>query len=285
MKRTQLPKETVEGILDNYVNKGFGLIKSGKEFGVGTRVVRRVLLENNIHIRSFNEAASISGVNRRIHDVNDNYFSEENHNMAYLLGFLASDGTIRKNDNSVKIGLSSVDRDFLLTIKKEIGYQGELTDYITSNGFSVSELRFTSKQIKADLAKYNIIPNKTFIYTFPKNLKREYWIDFIRGYFDGDGSVFISHEHHWRNQTLTNVIHWRFIGTLDMLENIKKQINIPIGKISRKKDSCKNTYELAYKRTKWSKTFYNYLYKNSTIYLDRKKQVFDLFFKNDAQRL
>ena len=189
MKRTQLPKETVEGILDNYVNKGFGLIKSGKEFGVGTRVVRRVLLENNIHIRSFNEAASISGVNRRIHDVNDNYFSEENHNMAYLLGFLASDGTIRKNDNSVKIGLSSVDRDFLLTIKKEIGYQGELTDYITSNGFSVSELRFTSKQIKADLAKYNIVPNKTFIYTFPKNLKREYWIDFIRGYFDGDGSV------------------------------------------------------------------------------------------------
>lgn len=189
MKRTQLPKETVEGILDNYVNKGFGLIKSGKEFGVGTRVVRRVLLENNIHIRSFNEAASISGVNRRIHDVNDNYFSEENHNMAYLLGFLASDGTIRKNDNSVKIGLSSVDRDFLLTIKKEIGYQGELTNYITSNGFSVSELRFTSKQIKADLAKYNIVPNKTFIYTFPKNLKREYWIDFIRGYFDGDGSV------------------------------------------------------------------------------------------------
>lgn len=189
MKRTQLPKETVEGILDNYVNKGFGLIKSGKEFGVGTRVVRRVLLENNIHIRSFSEAASISGVNRRIHDVNDNYFSEENHNMAYLLGFLASDGTIRKNDNSVKIGLSSVDRDFLLTIKKEIGYQGELTDYITSNGFSVSELRFTSKQIKADLAKYNIVPNKTFIYTFPKNLKREYWIDFIRGYFDGDGSV------------------------------------------------------------------------------------------------
>lgn len=189
MKRTQLPKETVERILDNYVNKGFGLIKSGKEFGVGTRVVRRVLLENNIHIRSFNEAASISGVNRRIHDVNDNYFSEENHNMAYLLGFLASDGTIRKNDNSVKIGLSSVDRDFLLTIKKEIGYQGELTDYITSNGFSVSELRFTSKQIKADLAKYNIVPNKTFIYTFPKNLKREYWIDFIRGYFDGDGSV------------------------------------------------------------------------------------------------
>lgn len=192
MKKAQLPKETVEGILDNYVNKGFGLIKSGKEFGVGTRVVRRILLENNIHIRSFNEAASISSVNRRIHDVNDNYFSEENHNMAYLLGFLASDGTIRKNDNSVKIGLSSVDRDFLLTIKKEIGYQGELTDYITSNGFSVSELRFTSKQIKADLAKYNIVPNKTFIYTFPKNLKREYWIDFIRGYFDGDGSVSIA---------------------------------------------------------------------------------------------
>lgn len=35
-----------------------------------------------------------------------------------------------------------------------------------------------------------------------------------------------------------------------MLENIKKQINIPIGVISRVKKASENTYELAYKRTK-----------------------------------
>ena len=118
MKRAQLPKKTVEEILDNYVNKGYGLIKSGREFGVGERVVRRILLENGIHIRSFSEAATVSNISRRIHGVNDNYFSQENSNMAYFLGFLASDGTVRKNDNSIKISLSSVDRDFLYTLKE-----------------------------------------------------------------------------------------------------------------------------------------------------------------------
>lgn len=268
MKRTQLPKETVEGILDNYVNKGFGLIKSGKEFGVGTRVVRRVLLENNIHIRSFSEAASISGVNRRIHDVNDNYFSEENHNMAYLLGFLASDGTIRKNDNSVKIGLSSVDRDFLLTIKKEIGYQGELTDYITSNGFSVSELRFTSKQIKADLAKYNIIPNKTFIYTFPKNLKREYWIDFIRGYFDGDGSV---------STASSEAIRWQVCSTNpDVLNTIVdfffEEYEIP--KVNLQwQEKVHRLYYIQYSTTATRKIF-QILYTPNCLKLPRKYEKF-----------
>ena len=78
MKRAQLPEKTVEEILDNYVNKGYGLIKSGREFGVGERVVRRILLENGIHIRSFGEAATVSNISRRIHEVNDNYFSQEN---------------------------------------------------------------------------------------------------------------------------------------------------------------------------------------------------------------
>lgn len=47
----------------------------------------------------------------------------------------------------------------------------------------------TSKQIKDRLSYYNIIPQKTFTFTFPKQLKKEYWRDFIRGYFDGDGSI------------------------------------------------------------------------------------------------
>ena len=35
--------------------------------------------------------------------VNDNYFDIENERMAYLLGFLASDGTVRKNSNEIKL--------------------------------------------------------------------------------------------------------------------------------------------------------------------------------------
>ena len=45
---------------------------------------------------------------------------------------------------------------FLVKIKEELKYEGDILDYITSNGFSVSELTFTSQQIKNDLARYNM---------------------------------------------------------------------------------------------------------------------------------
>lgn len=185
----QLSQKVVDKIIYDYTVNRYGLIKTGKQNGVGERIVRRILLENKIHIRSQSEAAIIANIQRRQFDLNDNYFSSENEKMAYLLGFLAADGTIDKKNNRIKIGLSSVDKDFLIAIKKELDYKGDILDYQTPNGFNVSELTFTSQQIKKDLAKYNIVPNKTFTYTFPENLNKEYWIDFIRGYFDGDGSV------------------------------------------------------------------------------------------------
>lgn len=185
----QLSQKVIDKIIYDYTINRYGLIKTGKQNGVGERIVRRVLLENKIHIRSQSEAAIIANIQRRQFNLNDNYFSSENERMAYLLGFLASDGTVDKKNNRIKISLSSVDKDFLIAIKKELEYEGDILDYQTSNGFGVSELTFTSQQIKKDLAKYNIVPNKTFTYTFPEKLTKKYWIDFIRGYFDGDGSV------------------------------------------------------------------------------------------------
>lgn len=58
-------------------------------------------------------------------------------------------------------------------------------------GIIIANYTFFSKHIKDRLAYYNIIPNKTTSekFDFPKKLDRQYWIDYIRGYFDGDGCV------------------------------------------------------------------------------------------------
>lgn len=208
----QLSQEVIDKIIYDYTVNQFGIIKTGKNSGVGERVVRRILLENKIHIRSRSEAAIISNIQRRQFNLNDNYFSTENENMAYLLGFLASDGTVDKKNNRIKIGLSSIDKVFLKQIKEELKYEGDILDYTTDNGFNVSELTFTSQKIKNDLAKYNIVPNKTLIFTFPKNLNKKYWIDFIRGYFDGDGSV---------STAGNSAIRWQICSaTKDVLETI-----------------------------------------------------------------
>lgn len=176
----------IEEIISRY-NSGFGLKRSGEPFKISQYLVKKILKENNIQIRNFAEAARVS--DRDVITINHQYFKTENPNMAYILGLLASDGTIRKDSNSIKLTLAEKDSEILYKIKDELSYKGEVKHYQDSKGYENATLTFTSKEIKEDLAKYNIVPSKTFTFSFPKNLKKEYWKDFIRGYFDGDGSI------------------------------------------------------------------------------------------------
>ena len=261
----QLSQEVIDKIIYDYTINKYGLIKTGKNNGVGERIVRRVLLENKIHIRSRSEAAIVSNIQRRQFNVDDNYFSTENSNMAYLLGFLASDGTVDKKNNRIKISLSSIDKEFLVKIKEELKYEGDIFNYITSNGFSVSELTFTSQQIKKDLARYNIVPNKTLTFKFPKNLNKKYWIDFIRGYFDGDGSV---------STAGNNAIRWQICSaTKNVLETIVDFFyeEYHIKKVSILEQPRKNNtlYYFQYS-TNATKEIFSILYKKNSLKLPRK---------------
>lgn len=159
------------------------------QYDINTVAIKKLLRDNNIHIRTRNEQNRFSPQNQRQFHVNDNYFSVQSANMVYLLGFLAADGCVYTKNNCIKIGLSSVDRNFLEQISAEIESNYPIHNYVTNKGFAVSELRFSSYQIKQDLALYNIVPKKTYSFTFPSNIEKRYIKDFIRGYFDGDGSI------------------------------------------------------------------------------------------------
>ena len=73
-----------------------------KAISGGQDVVRRCLQKYGLY-RTASEAIRQSPQNQRKYLVNDNYFDIENERMAYLLGFLASDGTVRKNNKDVLI--------------------------------------------------------------------------------------------------------------------------------------------------------------------------------------
>ena len=53
-------------------------------------------------------------------------------------------------------------------------------------------IRFISEKMFNDLSKYGIIPRKTSKEYIPENISNEMIHHFIRGCFDGDGSVFVS---------------------------------------------------------------------------------------------
>lgn len=119
--------------------------------------------------------------------VNNNYFSEQNNRMAYIMGFLAADGNVSKNGNRIQSQLSLKDKEHLEMIQSEIG-GCEVYEY-ESNGYKSCGWHCCSSQIKKDLAVYGIIPHKTGTLSIPKILDKQYWKDFIRGYFDGDGTI------------------------------------------------------------------------------------------------
>lgn len=131
------------------------------------------------------------GQDNRIYKVNDDYFDIQNPNMAYILGFWAADGNVHLKENRLDLELASEDYEILEKIKEEIQCERPIKIYQCSSGYTKNKLYFWSKKIKKVFTEYGIVPNKTYSKDFkpPIKLNKQYWIDYIRGFFDGDGCV------------------------------------------------------------------------------------------------
>lgn len=254
-------------IIEKYL-KGTSISALSKEYETTTYKIRKILTENNIVIRSRNEQNKFSPQNQRKHFINDNYFDViDKEDKAYLLGFLAADGSVQKRGN-VKIALSSIDRDFLEQIQKILETNYLIHDYTTKDGYLVSELSFRSSQIIDKLANYGIVNNKTYSFTFPKNLPIKYYIDFIRGYWDGDGTI--CKVGGYARASLCS--HQR--NFLETVVEILEQNGVP--KVSIQKDKRKELYYIQYSSNS-AKKIYNLFYNNKSsfnIFLTRKYNKF-----------
>lgn len=182
MKKSVSVEEKAK-IIYNYTVLNMGMRASGKEFNYSDKIVKKILLENNIPIKK-------SGGQRK-YAVNDEYFNTQSSNMAYILGFWAADGNVSDVENRLDLELASVDLEILEKIKKEIQSERPIKIYQCENGYVKNKLLFWSSNIKKKFIEYGVVPNKTYnkSFHFPYNLDKKYWIDYIRGFFDGDGCI------------------------------------------------------------------------------------------------
>lgn len=188
-----------------------------------TYTIKQILTNNHIPLRNQRQNTGLRN-HKNAKKKNISYFNKETHNMAWLLGFIAADGCIYRDKNQIKIGLSSIDREILEKIKDELQIENKICDYVTNQGFNVSELRWTCQEHKQKLMEYGIVANKTFCLGIPYKLNKVFWIDYIRGLFDGDGSINYIHSN--------NSIRWQICSaTPEILEWIVNflydEYNIP----------------------------------------------------------
>lgn len=120
----------------------------------------------------------------RRYETNENYFKKWSHNMAYVLGLWFSDGCIY--DNRFDITLHKNDEYLLKLILKDMQSNCRLI-----NHHNCYRLAITSTKIVDSIKKLGGIPHKSLTIKFPK-IPKKYLPDFIRGLWDGDGTVYLS---------------------------------------------------------------------------------------------
>lgn len=252
-------QEEIEYIISSY-KKGTSKNKLRLEFGVSEGVIKRILEKNNVEIRQVQES------NKRKFNINDNYFDQENSNMAYIMGLWAADGNVSFNENRLDLELNSVDLEILEQIRTELCSERPIKIYQCQNGYIKSKLLFWSSHIKRKFAEYGIVPNKTYSEDFhaPYKLDKKYWIDYIRGFFDGDGCV-------KKASSLTfelNSINHQFLVDIQSFMKEYYDIDMQIS-IVHDRPSQYTLYRL-YCYGKYAKKVYNILYTPNSLFLKRK---------------
>lgn len=232
-----------------------------KIFKCGSTTINRTLAYNNIHLPNF-------GRFKRKYDFNDDFFKELNPTSAYWLGFIAADGTISSKIHCLRIGLNKSDDTHLRKFLKAINCNGKI-HYIKSNNSASIEIY--SKVIIKCFLSFGITPNKSLTIK-QVNVPQQLMSHFIRGVYDGDGSLTGNKRTH---------IQLMIAGNKPFLEQIQ---NVLIGECDLNKVKIyplkSRAYKLQYTGIQIFKIL-EFIYKDSTpfIRLDRKYDNYQ-YFKN-----
>lgn len=160
-----------------------------------------------------------------LHPRNSNYFEViDSQDKAYWLGIMYSDGCVSQRKNGgYRVGLGMTDLEHVEKLKNILGAHNNKITVTYPQGFENAlpfyQVNFYDDKMAEDLIKHGCVPRKSTQLTCLPNIPNEFMYDFLRGFFDGDGSL-------WYSNT-TNKYHMSFTGGSPMfLSDVKKFLNL-----------------------------------------------------------
>lgn len=243
----------------------------------------------------------------RKYNIDDNFFNEINsESKAYILGLLYADGCVYNNIGSVwaKLDLMYDDRDLLYKISKEMKNECPIrrhtykrNEYFSNQDknyeFTHDMCRYSmrSNQIVSDLIKLGCPPAKTFKIIFPSSqiVSCDYMRHFLRGYLDGDGSLTGSPRKS-NSKYRDTYLHFflTFTGTLNFVSGVKEYLNNNvvkfIGDIRSRWDNGYDNFTLSIDGNNILEKILDWLYDDSTIFLQRKYEKYLLLKEEISNR-
>lgn len=258
MKITKLPFKKIKKMNDDGIN----IKEISKLYGTCETTIKKVFKINNLHYKPGKSKS-----------IDEDSFDNITSNISYLIGLLCSDGSIDKNGYGFQICSKDIE---IVKSAKEILKSNHKIVKISSldrrNGkiYDKYNIHFCSKKMTSDLINLGLKNNKSFDCKMPQIPDIYFW-DFIRGLFDGDGSI----------TSDKNRINYSFtlIASSDIMNKIKikfKELGLSDTKLSIVAKSKMGTiYKIKQNSNKDLLILYNKLYSNNPKFkLERKFQKF-----------
>ena len=200
MPKKKIPTAEELRIIEEKNNKHYSYKEIAQQLHCNYETVKRIMTDYNIQKKKYS---------RKNHFLKEDFVEKiDSEEKAYLLGLLKTDGFIKKGKNGRQsrwgISLKESDKILLEQIKIIINSDVLLSKDCREGKESYS-LEITNEKMCDDLAKYEILPNKTYLLTdihleqIPEVFQKHY----LRGLLDGDGSIFIEKKYNQIGITFT----------------------------------------------------------------------------------
>jgi hypothetical protein len=190
--------------------------------------------------------------------------------LAYVCGLMASDGCLISNGKT--INLTSKDIDQLETFKKILGLKTPLSwKWRGAHDIKYPQVQFCNVRLYRWFQSIGISPHKSL--TIHKVLVPDnFFFDFLRGEFDGDGCSYAYWDTRWRSSVS---IYVSFVsGSKKYLEWIQEKTNQLAGVCGVVAPGTRG-YSLKYAKYQAKILHTKMYYEKAMPHLKRKKEKFD----------
>lgn len=224
---------------------------------------------------------------KRKYELNEHFFDIiDTEEKAYWLGFLYADGYVHEKRHELKLRLAIKDEDFLIKFRNTLYPNKDKPLYYykkdpnEKDKINSCEVAINSKNISEKLKEHGCGQAKTFNLSFPKWLNDDLTHHFIRGVFDGDGSICLTTLKSGEHKTTFSIIGYKqFISELNYI--IAKNCNLNENKIIDYKGKDERIGTIAFSGCRQCIKIREYLYNDAAIFMQRKYDKFMLLGTNE----
>ena len=276
-RRTKTENLDLKQLISDWESYKYRALELAEKYDISYTTLMR-LLEDNID--------DFEKRNGRKYFFDYKYFDNiDSEHKAYWLGLIYADGSHNPDRHSLRIGLKNEDKDLLELFYKDIGCEREISySYNIEYKQYYPFVYIQHPHLSQTLISKGISKDKSFKIKFPsdsivpKELKRH----FIRGYFDGDGGIYIPKE-----PIGFQKICYYITGNIKFMTGLKEFLLANIKgyqDIQFRKAQTSNVYSLVRGGRFKTQEFLDWIYFDSTIYMQRKYDKYLQLLKYNKEK-